>query len=189
MADAVNQTTLKRVLLPAGAAGLVLLLIGVLVMQSSYAPKPGGAAGAAAPPGATGVSGSSDDSSPEGMASSLPAVDAPEWKDLSDGIKTWDAKEGTGEACPAGANVTIHYTGWTLAGSEFDSSVSTGKPANFPLTSLIQGWQRGIPGMKPGGVRRLYIPYKFAYGEAGSPPKIPGRADLVFEVKLIAFKG
>ena len=191
MADAVNQSTLKQVLLPAGAAALIVVLIGVLIMSSTFAPKPAapGAPGAPAAVANSGVSGSSDDASAAGMSKGLPDVNAPEWKPTTQGMKVWDVTEGAGEACPPGATVKIHYVGWTLAGKEFDSSVSRGSPADFPLGNLIKGWQEGIPGMKPGGIRRLYIPYQLAYGESGRAPTIPAKADLVFEVKLISFKG
>ena len=68
---------------------------------------------------------------------------------------------------------------------EFDSSVG-GDPVTFPLKGVVKGWQEGIPGMKPGGVRRLRIPADLAYGKDGTPDgTIPGNATLVFEVKLI----
>jgi FKBP-type peptidyl-prolyl cis-trans isomerase len=61
--------------------------------------------------------------------------------------------------------------------------------AGFPLPNLIQGWQEGLPGAKVGGVRRLEIPYKLAYGEAGQPDAgIPGKATLVFEIEVIEVK-
>src|SRR5690606_22330765 len=68
---------------------------------------------------------------------------------------------------------------------QFDSSRTSPNPITFPLGGVIAGWQQGIPGMKVGGIRRLYIPAALAYGEAGSPPTIPSNADLVFEVKLL----
>lgn len=120
----------------------------------------------------------------------LPAVDAKEWKEVKDtgGLKIWDVKEGKGEAIKEGADVTIHYTGWTLDGKIFDSSVSRGEPAKFPLGRLIKGWQIGVPGMKPGGLRRLSIPYQLAYGEAGRPPTIPAKATLIFEIEAFENK-
>jgi FKBP-type peptidyl-prolyl cis-trans isomerase len=120
----------------------------------------------------------------------LPPLDAKEWKELKDkgGLKVWDVKEGKGEAVKPGATVTIHYTGWLKDGTVFDSSRKGGEPATFELGGLIKGWQEGIPGMKPGGTRRLLIPYQMAYGERGSPPAIPPKADLVFEVELIESK-
>lgn len=114
----------------------------------------------------------------------LPALEDKAWKKTDSGLEIWDVKEGTGDATAQGATVTIHYTGWTVDGKIFDSSVKRGTPATFPLPSLIKGWQEGIPGMKPGGVRRLKIPYNLAYGEAGRPPTIPAKATLVFEIEL-----
>ena len=114
----------------------------------------------------------------------LPSLDAKEWKKRDSGLEIWDVKEGTGDPTEKGATVTIHYTGWTVDGKIFDSSVKRGTPATFPLPNLIKGWQEGIPGMKAGGVRRLKIPYDLAYGEAGRPPTIPAKATLVFEIEL-----
>ncbi|MGL4423997.1 MAG: FKBP-type peptidyl-prolyl cis-trans isomerase [Gemmataceae bacterium] len=121
----------------------------------------------------------------------LPDLTSKEWKELKDsgGIKIWDVTEGKGEACPKGAKVKIHYTGWLKDGTVFDSSKKDGgDPITFPLANLIQGWQEGVPGMKPGGTRRLMIPYDLAYGAAGKPPVIPAKADLVFEIELIEVK-
>jgi len=114
----------------------------------------------------------------------LPDPDAKEWKKQDSGLEIWDVKEGTGDAAVKGQTVTIHYTGWTLDGKIFDSSVQRGATATFPLPNLIKGWQEGIPGMKAGGVRRLKIPSDLAYGDRGSPPRIPAKATLVFEIEL-----
>jgi peptidylprolyl isomerase len=115
----------------------------------------------------------------------LPDVTSKEWKPLGDrGLKVWDVKEGAGEAVKPGAEVTIHYTGWLTSGKVFDSSRTAGDTVTFKLGDLIKGWQEGIPGMKPGGVRRLLIPAELGYGDRGSPPDIPGGATLVFEIEL-----
>ncbi len=98
-----------------------------------------------------------------------------------------DLVEGTGAVAQASANVTVHYTGALVAtGVIFESSKDGGSPATFGLAGLIKGWQDGIPGMKAGGTRRLVIPYAQAYGEAGSPPSIPAKSDLVFDIELIS---
>lgn len=99
-----------------------------------------------------------------------------------------DVVVGSGEAVPTGATVTIHYTGALAAdGTVFDSSVSAGQPKTFPLTDLIQGWQQGIPGMKAGGKRRLYLPSDLGYG-SNSREKIPADSDLVFDIELFSFE-
>jgi FKBP-type peptidyl-prolyl cis-trans isomerase FkpA len=97
-----------------------------------------------------------------------------------------DEVVGTGKQAKTGDSVRVHYTGTLLNGTQFDSS--RGKsPFDFTLGagSVIKGWDQGVVGMKAGGHRRLVIPQALAYGEAGSPPKIPPKAGLKFEVELL----
>jgi FKBP-type peptidyl-prolyl cis-trans isomerase len=118
----------------------------------------------------------------------LPPLDAKEWKEVKDkgGLKVWDVKEGKGDEVKAGAKVKVHYTGWLTNGKVFDSSVQRGEPFETGLDMVIKGWQEGIPGMKVGGVRRLYIPAAMAYGKKGAGRGlIPPDSDLVFEVELL----
>lgn len=108
-----------------------------------------------------------------------------------DELRWDDVVEGTGATVNPGAQVTIHYTGGLASdGTIFDSSQRTddAKPVTFPLDMLIEGWQKGIPGMKVGGKRRLYIPYAQGYGDAGAG-SIPPKADLVFDIELFATEG
>lgn len=97
----------------------------------------------------------------------------------------WDDNVvGEGEEVLPSDTVTINYTGALAStGIIFDSSIG-GEPATFPLDNLIVGWQEGIPGMKVGGVRRLYIPAAKGYGESGSGSSIPPNSDLIFDIEL-----
>lgn len=176
-----EKNKMMQVLVPAIAAAAVVVLIGVLVAMSDWGgAKPTGKGGKK-----SGVS--TEQVNDEGMVDDLPSLEDPAWKTRPDGMRVWDVKEGEGDECPKGAVVTIHYTGWLLDGSSFDGSRKKGAPAEFPLADLVAGWQEGIPGMKPGGIRRLKIPYQMAYGERGRPG-IPPRSNLVFEIKLLAWK-
>ena len=118
-----------------------------------------------------------------------PPLDSKEWKKTDSGLEIWDVKVGKGDAVKPGATVVIHYTGWLTdeKATKFDSSVDRGKKAEFPLDKLIKGWQEGIPGMKPGGVRRLKIPAALAYGDADKGG-IPANSVLVFEIELFEGK-
>jgi peptidylprolyl isomerase len=120
----------------------------------------------------------------------LPPLDSKEWKEVKgqEGLKKWDVKEGTGDEVKPGAKVKVHYTGWLKDGKIFDSSVQRDEAIEFGLDGVIKGWTEGVPGMKVGGKRRLYIPYKLAYGERGRPPVIPEKADLIFEIELLEIK-
>jgi peptidylprolyl isomerase len=114
----------------------------------------------------------------------FPDLMAKEWKKLDSGVEIWDVTEGKGEAVKSGADVTIFYTGWLTNGEVFDSSRPRGKPDTFPLDRLIKGWQEGVPGMKPGGVRRLRVPAALGYGDRNKG-KIPANSVLIFEIELV----
>lgn len=107
---------------------------------------------------------------------------------LPSGVVIEDLVVGNGAECKARQKVKVFYRGTLKStGKEFDSNFG-GQPIDFPLDNLIRGWQEGIPGMKVGGKRKLTIPYQLGYGERGSPPVIPGRADLVFEIELLGVR-
>ncbi|MDB5307612.1 MAG: Peptidyl-prolyl cis-trans isomerase [Gemmataceae bacterium] len=112
----------------------------------------------------------------------------PAWQTLFNGVRFWDVSQGTGAPVKAGDHITVNYTGYLTNGTVFDSSFSRNQPlsATLDLTSLIAGWVTGIPGMKPGGVRRLDIPPQFAYGSKGQGSTIPPNAELVFDITLIS---
>jgi FKBP-type peptidyl-prolyl cis-trans isomerase len=97
-------------------------------------------------------------------------------------------KPGTGPEAKAGDGVTVHYVGTLLDGKKFDSSRDRGEGFHFGLGKgeVIQGWDRGVAGMRVGELRKLTIPSALAYGARGFPPVIPANATLVFEVELLA---
>lgn len=101
------------------------------------------------------------------------------------GLKYVVVKEGDGESPKATDEVTVHYTGMLTDGTVFDSSLTRGVPATFPLNRVIPGWTEGLQTMKIGGKTIFYIPAALGYGEAGVPGTIPGNAPLIFEVDLL----
>lgn len=108
----------------------------------------------------------------------------------SSGLKYTDVKEGTGAQPQAGQTAVVHYTGWLLDGTKFDSSKDRGQPFSFPLGQgrVIRGWDEGVATMKVGGVRRLTIPPDLGYGARGAGGAIPPNATLSFEVELLDVK-
>lgn len=107
---------------------------------------------------------------------------------LPSGLRYVVRKQGTGDATPRfGDEVVAHYDGRLLDGTPFDSSYKRGAPFTFKVGTgaVIKGWDEAFLSMKRGEKRTLIIPYWMGYGERGSPPNIPGRATLVFEVELI----
>ena len=104
-----------------------------------------------------------------------------------------DLIKGTGPVAKVGATVSIQYVGVLYkGGKQFDASWDdgSGQPVTFPLTSLIQGWQQGIPGMKVGGRRELIIPPSLAYmnkaqaAHGAGHAAIPANSTLVFVIDL-----
>jgi peptidylprolyl isomerase len=103
------------------------------------------------------------------------------------GLKYIMVKKGAGKQAAPGDNVSVHYTGYLMDGTMFDSSVERGEPISFRLGGgqVIQGWEQGIALLNVGGKARLIIPYALGYGEQGYPPVIPAKATLVFDVELV----
>ena len=113
--------------------------------------------------------------------------------------KGWEAEEtesglfyiidkiGTGGHPNISSTTKVDYRGYYLDDEEFDSSYKRGKPSEFALTEVIEGWQEGIPLFMKGGIGKLIIPSSLGYG---SNPQggIRKNAVLVFEIKLIDFK-
>ena len=103
------------------------------------------------------------------------------------GLTYQELTEGTGAEAAKGAQVSVHYTGWLMDGTKFDSSKDRNEPFDFPLGAgqVIKGWDEGVAGMKVGGKRKLTIPPSLGYGARGAGGVIPPNATLVFEVELL----
>jgi FKBP-type peptidyl-prolyl cis-trans isomerase FklB len=92
---------------------------------------------------------------------------------------------GKGKTPTPNDQVTVHYTGKLLDGTEFDSSVRRGSPATFGVTQVIAGWTEALQLMHEGDKWVLFIPENLAYGDRGAGSQIPPYATLVFEIELI----
>ncbi|MFI2703202.1 FKBP-type peptidyl-prolyl cis-trans isomerase [Cellulosimicrobium composti] len=115
---------------------------------------------------------------------SRPEVDAPEGPAPTE-LVVEDVTVGDGPEATPGATVNVHYLGVEYeTGEEFDASWNRGQSINFPLRSLIAGWQQGIPGMKVGGRRKLVVPPDLAYGPAGAGHRLSGKT-LIFVIDLL----
>ena len=117
---------------------------------------------------------------PEDVAA--PPADA---ETTASGLASKVIQAGTGSQNPeATSTVTVHYTGWHTNGEMFDSSITRGAPASFPLNRVIAGWTEGLQLMVPGEKRRFWIPEDLAYGgRSGYPAGL-----LVFDVELISIQ-
>lgn len=110
-------------------------------------------------------------------------------KDVTE-LETEDTMVGTGEMAKAGDTVEVSYTGKLTDGTVFDRSKDHGGTFSFTVGAgeVIEGWDKGIPGMKVGGTRILTIPADMGYGDYGVPGMIPGGATLIFEVELVSIE-
>ena len=159
---------------------------GVELAPSGGATAPATVASASTTSTATSTSASATATTPKtGPLSKKPVVVIPKGP-APKTLVTKDIITGTGAAATASGNVTVNYVGELYNnGKEFDSSWKRNQPFTTPLSGVIPGWQKGIPGMRVGGRRELIIPANLAYGASGSPPTIPPNAPLVFVVDLL----
>jgi len=104
---------------------------------------------------------------------------------LPSGLIYQELRPGTGPSPKDSDTVKAHYQGTLTDGTIFDSSYQRGSPTEFPVSGVIKCWIEGLQKMKVGGKSKLVCPSSIAYGDAGSPPAIPGGATLVFEVELM----
>ncbi|MGD9546309.1 MAG: FKBP-type peptidyl-prolyl cis-trans isomerase [Candidatus Krumholzibacteriia bacterium] len=114
------------------------------------------------------------------------------FQEIMPGLSYVDSVMGDGAVVEADDFVEVHYTGWLYENGEkttkFDSSVDRGLPFALLLgrSFVIQGWEKGIPGMHVGGKRTLLIGPEMAYGEQGRPPVIPPSSTLAFDIEVLS---
>jgi FKBP-type peptidyl-prolyl cis-trans isomerase FklB len=106
---------------------------------------------------------------------------------LPSGLQYEVLVEGAGKRPLATNKVTCHYHGTLIDGTVFDSSVSRGQPATFPLNAVIKGWTEGLQLMPVGSKWRFYIPPHLGYGDRQVSAQIGANSTLVFDVELISF--
>ena len=105
-----------------------------------------------------------------------------------------DTRPGSGARAATRQCLYVHYVGTLPDGREFESSRTplpnglAPAPIAFELGTgaVMQGWEQGLRAMHVGGMRRLFVPYRLAYGSGGRPPAIPPRTDLAFDLELLA---
>jgi FKBP-type peptidyl-prolyl cis-trans isomerase FkpA len=114
-----------------------------------------------------------------------PSTALGEKKNTPGGVEYETLKEGTGPEFTAGQTGLFRYEGKLENGRVFDSNKKAPEAMSTDLSTVIKGWQEGLPGMKVGEVRRLTIPPEMAYGARGAGSDIPPNATLIFEVELV----
>ena len=117
-------------------------------------------------------------------AGEAPSISAPSGTPPAE-LTTSDVIVGTGAEVLPTSTLTVHYTlmAWST-GQVIESSWDSGSPATFPLSTVVEGWQKGLPGAKVGGRRLLILPPEMGYGPAGSGPIGPNET-LIFAVDII----
>lgn len=107
-----------------------------------------------------------------------------------DGLRIDDFELGTGPAADVGTHVTFHYVGYLDDGYVYDATRRRGRAHSFFIggRQALEGFDRGLRGMRVGGQRRLHVPAPLAFGDRGRPQVPPG-ATIVFTVELLAVQG
>ena len=119
----------------------------------------------------------------------LTGVSPDSMREAEGGLRVLTLEEGDGPEARRGDTVRVHYLGCLTDGTKFDASYDRDEPFSFQIGAgrVIRGWDVGVAGMKPGGVRLLRIPPELGYGERGTPGgPIPPDATLLFRVERLA---
>lgn len=115
-----------------------------------------------------------------------PPIITPPTGDAPTELTIEDIIVGNGAEVLPTSTLSVHYTlmAWST-GQIIESSWSSGQPATFALASLVEGWQKGLPGSKVGGRRLLILPPELGYGAAGAGPIGPNET-LIFVIDIVA---
>ncbi len=166
------------------STAVLLLSLPVLASRANAADA-ANAANAAEPPAAPPAAAPA--AAAPGQIPAPPDVAAPpaDAQTTASGLATKVIKPGTGTVHPGPMDkVRVDYTGWTTDGKMFDSSVTRGQPATFPLDGVIPGWTVGVQLMVEGEKARFWIPEKLAYKGERAP-----YGTLVFDIEMIKIGG
>lgn len=106
-------------------------------------------------------------------------------KETKSGLQYRVVTEGDGDTPSLNDTVRCHYEGTLTSGEVFDSSYKRGRPAEFPVDGVIEGWTEALQMMKVGSKWEVFLPAKIAYGMRGAPGAIGPNETLVFTIELI----
>lgn len=109
-------------------------------------------------------------------------------KTLPSGLQYKVIQAGTGKKPKLNDEVTAHYRGTLIDGTQFDSSYGRGKPEKLPVNGVIAGWTEALQLMQEGAKWQLFVPPNLAYGERGAGRDIGPNATLIFEIELISIQ-
>jgi FKBP-type peptidyl-prolyl cis-trans isomerase FklB len=107
---------------------------------------------------------------------------------LPDGLQYKIITNGNGTIPTPNDVVTVNYRGTLIDGTEFDSSINRGQPAQFSVGNVIPGWTEALTHMKVGSKWEVFVPSELAYGPSGRSPRIMPDSVLIFEVELLSIQ-
>jgi FKBP-type peptidyl-prolyl cis-trans isomerase len=110
------------------------------------------------------------------------------------GLRFKDLQSGQGVVAQPGMVATIHFIGWLdeqgVRGREIYNSRRDGRPVSFVIGTdgVMQAWNEGVIGMRPGGARMLLVPPAMAYGNRSVQGVIPANASMMFRIELVSLR-
>ncbi len=118
-----------------------------------------------------------------------PLPEGAEWQTTASGLRYVVLASGDAAGLQPGGTdkVKVYYSGFLEDGGKVDERARPAQPIAMGVDEFIPGWSEALQRMRPGDVLKVHIPWQIAYGERGSPPKVPGRANLVFDMELVSF--